>query len=143
MSLSGTGDSDHNRKWGSIHRRFTSPMYGFLAVGWLLLAMHAGNGYGEAMKAAEHAATNQSAPLSADGIGLINVSQSDLLQKRLRDNWLSYNGNYSGQRYSSLTQITPGNVGHLVSTVGIPYRGRRRARSNPCGGSGHHVRHQR
>ena len=58
---------------------------------------------------------NQSAPLSAEDIGLINVSQSDLLQKRLRDNWLSYNGNYSGQRYSSLTQTTPGNVGHLVA----------------------------
>ena len=115
MSLSGIRDSDHNRKWGSIHRRFTSPMYGFLALGWLLLAMHAGNGYAEAMKAAEHAATNQSAPLSADDIGLINVSQNDLLQKRLRDNWLSYNGNYSGQRYSSLTQTTPGNVGHLVA----------------------------
>ena len=34
-------------------------MYGFLAVGWLLLAMHAGNGYAEAMKAAEHAATTK------------------------------------------------------------------------------------
>jgi glucose dehydrogenase len=142
MSLSGTGDRDHKRKWGSVHRRFTNPVYGFLAVGWLLLAMHAGNGYGEAMKAAEHAATNQSAPLSADGIGLINVSQSDLLQKRLRDNWLSYNGNYSGQRYSSLTQITPWNVGR-VQAQWVFHTGDAGGRSNPCGGSGHHVRHQR
>ena len=77
--------------------------------------MHQGNGYGKAEAAAEHAPTNQSAPLSADGIGLIDVAQSDLLQKQLRDNWISYNGDYTGQRYSSLTQITPWNVGHLAA----------------------------
>jgi alcohol dehydrogenase (cytochrome c) len=115
MSLPGTGAGNHKRKWASIYRRSIRPVYRSLAVGWLLLVMHAGNGYGKAETAAEHAPTSQSAPLSADGIGLINVTQSDLLQKQLRDNWISYNGNYSGQRYSSLTQITPGNVGHLAA----------------------------
>jgi alcohol dehydrogenase (cytochrome c) len=84
-------------------------------AGCLLLAMHAGNGYGEAEKAVKHAAAAHSAPVSADGIGLINVTQNDLLQKQVRDNWVSYNGDYTGQRYSSLTQITQANVGHLVA----------------------------
>jgi alcohol dehydrogenase (cytochrome c) len=95
--------------------RSTRPVYRSLAVGWLLLIMHAGNEYGKAETAAVHAPANQSAPLPADGIGLIQVTQGDLLQKQLKDNWVSYNGNYSGQRYSSLTQITQGNVGHLAA----------------------------
>lgn len=48
-----------------------------------------------------------------DGNGLINVQQSDLLQKQVANNWVSYNGDYSGARHSSLSQITPGNVGRL------------------------------
>ena len=115
MSLPSTGSGDHKRKWANVCGRSTRFVYRSLAVGWLLLVMHPGNGYGEADTAAAHAATNQSAPLSADGIGLINVTQSDLLQKQLRDNWVSYNGDYTGQRYSSLTQITPGNVDHLAA----------------------------
>jgi alcohol dehydrogenase (cytochrome c) len=115
MSLLSTGAGNHKRTWASVNRRSTRPVYRSLAVGWLLLVMPAGNGYGKAETAAEHAPTNQRAPSSADGIGLINVTQSDLLQKQLRDNWISYNGNYSGQRYSSLMQITPGNVGHLAA----------------------------
>jgi alcohol dehydrogenase (cytochrome c) len=115
MSLPSTGDSDHKRKWASVYRRLTSPVYGSLAVGWLLLAMHAVHGYGEAEKAVEHTAAGHSAPVSAHDIGLVKVTQSDLLQKQLTDNWISYNGDYTGQRYSSLTQITPGNVGHLAA----------------------------
>jgi len=48
-------------------------------------------------------------------IGIIDVKQSDLLQRRITDNWVSYNGDYSGRRYSSLTQITPENAGHLAA----------------------------
>ena len=29
-------------------------------------------------------------------------------------NWTTFNGDYSGQRYSTLTQIGPGNVGQLA-----------------------------
>ncbi len=53
--------------------------------------------------------------LRDDGNGLINVRQSDLLKKPVADNWLSYNGDYTGARYSSLTQITPGNVARLTA----------------------------
>jgi alcohol dehydrogenase (cytochrome c) len=98
-----------------MNRRFCSRVLRSVAAGCLLLAMYADNGYGESEKVVEHAAANQSAPLSADGIGLINVTLRDLLPEQVRDNWVSYNGDYTGRRYSSLTQITPANVGHVAA----------------------------
>ena len=44
---------------------------------------------------------------------IVNVSQAELSSTTLRSNWPSYNGDYTGRRYSSLTQITPKNVGRL------------------------------
>jgi alcohol dehydrogenase (cytochrome c) len=44
---------------------------------------------------------------------LIDVSPQDLLAQPVAANWLSYNGDYSGRRYSTLNQITPENVGQL------------------------------
>jgi alcohol dehydrogenase (cytochrome c) len=52
---------------------------------------------------------------SDDGIGLVNVQQNDLLQRRIADNWVSYNGDYTGRRSSSLTQIKPENANHLAA----------------------------
>ncbi|HUK31356.1 MAG TPA: PQQ-binding-like beta-propeller repeat protein [Candidatus Acidoferrum sp.] len=52
---------------------------------------------------------------SADANGVINVQQNDLLRKPVADNWLSYNGDYTGARYTSLTQITPANVGQMAA----------------------------
>lgn len=43
----------------------------------------------------------------------VNVSAADIAVRSLAENWLSYNGDYSGRRYSSLTQITAGNVAQL------------------------------
>jgi len=43
----------------------------------------------------------------------INVKASDLEVKGITDNWLSYNGDYTGRRYSSLKQITPANVSQM------------------------------
>ena len=51
----------------------------------------------------------QSGPVSAR----IDVNEQDLLVKPVGANWTSYNGDYTGQRYSSLSQITRDNVGHL------------------------------
>ncbi len=48
-------------------------------------------------------------------MGVIQITQTDLLQKNSADNWLSYNGSYSGQRNSSLTQVSRGNVAHLTA----------------------------
>jgi alcohol dehydrogenase (cytochrome c) len=44
---------------------------------------------------------------------LVNVSTSDLDAKPAGKNWLSYHGDYSGRRFSSLDQITPSNVSQL------------------------------
>ncbi|HUY12293.1 MAG TPA: PQQ-binding-like beta-propeller repeat protein [Terriglobia bacterium] len=43
----------------------------------------------------------------------IDVSDGDLLAKPPGVDWNSYNGDLTGRRYSSLAQITPGNVGRL------------------------------
>jgi alcohol dehydrogenase (cytochrome c) len=45
--------------------------------------------------------------------GCIDVLTSDLRAHPPSGNWLSYHGDYSGQRYSGLTQITPANVDRL------------------------------
>ncbi len=42
-----------------------------------------------------------------------SVSSPQLSSTSLRSNWLSYNGDYTGRRYSSLMQITPGNGSRL------------------------------
>ena len=78
----------------------------------LLLAMLASSAYAQTSNSEIHSVAKH-ATTPDDGNGLINVQQSDLLQKRLTDNWVSYNGDYSGARYSSLTQITPGNADRL------------------------------
>ena len=49
------------------------------------------------------------------GTDLIDVQQSDLLQKQIKDNWVSYNGDYTGRRYSAMTEMTPANVSHLAA----------------------------
>jgi alcohol dehydrogenase (cytochrome c) len=49
------------------------------------------------------------APASA----AIDVRASDLLANPVAANWISYNGDYSGRRFSSLSQITPENVERL------------------------------
>src|SRR5580700_1183425 len=49
-----------------------------------------------------------SGSLSAQGV------TQDLLLHPTRDSWPAYHGDYSGRRHSSLTQITPQNVGDLA-----------------------------
>src|SRR5437763_15497355 len=46
-------------------------------------------------------------------IGVVDVQQSDLHQKETKENWVSYNGDYTGRRYSALAEVTPANVGRL------------------------------
>ncbi len=43
----------------------------------------------------------------------VDVQPSQLLEKPVSANWLSYNGDYTGRRYSALHEINPGNVGQL------------------------------
>jgi alcohol dehydrogenase (cytochrome c) len=44
---------------------------------------------------------------------VIDVQPADLLVQPVGANWISYNGDYTGRRYSSLGQIHTGNVGQL------------------------------
>jgi alcohol dehydrogenase (cytochrome c) len=50
-------------------------------------------------------------PSSASASGA--VGWNDLLTQPVGADWTSYNGDYTGRRYSSLNQITPGNVAQL------------------------------
>jgi alcohol dehydrogenase (cytochrome c) len=43
----------------------------------------------------------------------INVQPSQLVSAPVSANWLSYNGDYTGRRYSALHEINPGNVAQL------------------------------
>src|SRR2546423_4652536 len=43
----------------------------------------------------------------------IDVHPSDLLAQPVSANWISYNGDYSGRRFSNLAEITPENVDRL------------------------------
>ena len=47
---------------------------------------------------------------SVNGTIVVDVKQSDLNQKEVRENWVSYNGDYTGRRYSALDEVTPANV---------------------------------
>jgi len=81
---------------------------------WLLLAILAASGYAQPGGPQKHL-PRQRAASSDDGNGIINVQPSDLLKQPVAVNWPSYNGDYTGARYSSLTQITPRNVGQLTA----------------------------
>jgi alcohol dehydrogenase (cytochrome c) len=43
----------------------------------------------------------------------IDVMPADLTASPPAANWLTYNGDYTGRRYTGLSQITPRNVGEL------------------------------
>ena len=38
-----------------------------------------------------------------------------LVQKQIGENWVSYNGDYSGRRFSVMNEVTPANAGKLVA----------------------------
>jgi alcohol dehydrogenase (cytochrome c) len=41
------------------------------------------------------------------------ITRGDLEAKGIHGDWLSYNGDYTGRRYTGLSQVTPENVGQL------------------------------
>ena len=93
--------------------RTSRGVLGIAAAMCLLLVMGTGYAQGQAAKASAPAGKATAAP-SGDETGLIDVKQSDLLQKQVTANWVNYNGDYSGRRYTAMTQITPANVSRLV-----------------------------
>jgi len=59
-------------------------------------------------------------------VNQIDVQQAQLNQKEIRENWVSYNGDYTGRRFSSMAEVTPANVDRLkvawvvhTSNVGV------------------------
>src|SRR6185437_2035187 len=101
--------------------RFDRMVLGCGAVS-LLLAMNSGvaRGQGATVSTAAHSLTTRSSTAKPEALaadeqtGVLDVTQSDLLRKQTKDDWLSYHGNYDGQRFSSLTQITPANLNRLA-----------------------------
>jgi outer membrane protein assembly factor BamB len=44
-----------------------------------------------------------------------HVTQADLNQKLIGENWVSYNGDYSGRRFSTMSEVKPANASQLVA----------------------------
>src|SRR5277367_4966752 len=55
-------------------------------------------------------AQEKASPVTA----VVNVGAADLLASPVGDNWTSYNGDYSGRRYSGLQEINASNVSQLA-----------------------------
>jgi len=99
---------------GNVTMKIFSTKIFWMVVAALMLMPAAMQCQTAAAKPAAKPAT-KTAVKSADNSGLIDVQQSDLLQKSIRENWPSYNGDYTGKRFSSLAQVTPANVSHLAA----------------------------
>lgn len=99
----------------AMSARFAKSAAWFAGVACLLLALRTGSARQTDKTTAAHFAAKSGAPAADAGIGLIDVKQSDLLQKRVTENWVSYNGDYTGRRFSHLTQITPTNVSRMAA----------------------------
>jgi alcohol dehydrogenase (cytochrome c) len=55
----------------------------------------------------------EAAGVVQSAIASLDVQESDLNQKVIKENWVSYNGDYTGRRHSSLDEVTRANVGSL------------------------------
>lgn len=52
---------------------------------------------------------------AAGPLGLADVTPTDLVQQPPGANWSSYNGDYTGRRYTSLARITPANAAEVAA----------------------------
>jgi alcohol dehydrogenase (cytochrome c) len=100
-------------RWQGIRKEFVYRLFRLETAGCLLLLTYGGIGYGPTSKPQTRSAVHHATADDVDG--LINVQQSDLLQNQPAENWVSYNGDYSGARHSSLTQISPVNAAQLTA----------------------------
>ena len=82
----------------------------------------------------------QDAPPTTAGVNL-DVSPQRLSLQPAGADWLSYNGDYTGRRYSSLEEINPGNVSHLRTQWVFHARNSDGPRSDSRRFRGHHVHH--
>jgi alcohol dehydrogenase (cytochrome c) len=70
----------------------------------------------------------------------INVQESDLLVEPPSANWISYNGDYSGRRYSSVSEVNTRNVQTLRAQWVFHAQNSDRLEVTPVVVN-HHVRH--
>jgi alcohol dehydrogenase (cytochrome c) len=73
-----------------------------------------------AARAAAQAPGEMLAMKEAPGVDLaalrsFYVDATNLNQKQVEENWVSYNGDYSGRRFSAMSEVTPANAGRLVA----------------------------
>ena len=68
-------------------------------------------------------------------------ARSSPLRSRRRDSWPTYHGDYSGQRHSPLTQITPDNVASAQAGVGVPDRPDAADQGDADSGQRRHLHH--
>ena len=61
----------------------------------------------------------------------IDVRSEDLLVEPVKNNWISYNGDYSGRRYSGLSQINAGNLPELQAAWVFHARNTNRLENTP------------
>ena len=71
---------------------------------------------------------------------VIDVLPTQLIAQPPGANWLSYNGDFTGRRFSSLSQINPANVGQLAGAMGIPFQQFQPAGGDAGGRERRHVR---
>ncbi|MGC1461500.1 MAG: PQQ-binding-like beta-propeller repeat protein [Terracidiphilus sp.] len=91
-----------------------------ISAGCQLLALGAGGALGQTAKktatlpASKPALSKTAAPVtSSSDVGLLDVPWKTLLQPTVKNDWIYYNGDYSGRRYSALSEINAANVSHL------------------------------
>src|SRR5579864_9062499 len=63
--------------------------------------------------------------------GKLDVQAEDLLTQPVSANWISYNGDYSGRRYSALNGINATNVGQLRAQWGFHAQNTNRLETTP------------
>ena len=119
--------------------RFCKSILGIAAAAMLLIDTAARAMGSEARRRYRRSGSDTS---GAGTLGLIDVQQSDLKQKTIKNNWVSYNGDYSGRRFSAMTQVTPANVSHLAAKWVFHTQQRGRAGSDSGGGGRSDVRYR-
>src|ERR1700726_1180661 len=87
-----------SRKFKSCHGRIAEVSAHVKAFTLALLAL---------LQLAGSSAVAQQGPSPVTGA--VNVSPEELLAQPVGANWTSYNGDYTGRRYSSLHQVNPEN----------------------------------
>ena len=78
--------------------------------------------------------TSAAALLTLASVSLLraqDITSKDLLDGLANPSrWLTYSGDYTGRRFSPLTQITPANVAQLAAAVDVPDRRRQQVRGD-------------